>query len=273
MISAELIGKALKPYQIRFDQVLTRYTESLPELKRLKDACCYALQGGGKRFRPALVYMVAEALGKAPLPDAPALAIECFHTASLIADDLPCMDDDAERRGRPSLHIAYDEATALLSSYALISCGYELLSQGDPAVSTLAIQNAAQNTGIQGASGGQILDLYPETMDEAAYREVARLKTVSLFEASFVFGWLFGGGAIDRLPLVKQAAAHFGYAFQMADDLGDVEQDRLSGCLTNIALIVGEGLAKKLVEKEIKGYQTALSQLGINSPALTSCVP
>src|SRR5947209_4745416 len=103
----------LNPYKERFEPHLTKAILSFGDKNNLRDACEYALSSGGKRFRPALVYMMGDALGGSKDIDGAALATEFFHTASLIADDLPCMDDDDMRRGRPTVHKMYGEATAL----------------------------------------------------------------------------------------------------------------------------------------------------------------
>ena len=135
----------------------------------LRDACEYALSNGGKRFRPALVLMIAESLGHQADAMEAALAVEFFHTASLIADDLPCMDDDEERRDHPALHVKYDEATALLVSYGLIAGGYGCLArcaqilkssnapfaQEADRICVMALENSTFNTGLLGATGGQ----------------------------------------------------------------------------------------------------------------------
>ena len=139
----------------------------------LDHACLYALQTGGKRFRPALVWMMQDALHfhdwkKYP---GPALGCEYFHTASLIGDDLPCMDNDDFRRGKPTTHKQFSEATALLSSYALISEGFRMIAetplpQGqDDSFHMKAISEASQTMGIAGLLGGQMLDLYPPGTD------------------------------------------------------------------------------------------------------------
>lgn len=271
--TAEALGVLLKNYKARVDGEIDAYLSSLNNQTKLKEAIAYSLQNGGKRFRPALVYMVAEALGKNDDTDNAALAIEFFHTASLIADDLPCMDNDEERRGRPSLHIIYGENTALLASYALIAAGYERIAACRPDVCIPALENASYNTGLFGASGGQYLDLNPPEPTYDCYLEVARNKTVSLFEVAFVFGWLCGGGSVSQLPLVKKAALHFGMAFQMADDLGDMAQDQANACEMNIGAILGVDEARRLVQAEIAGYKESLQQLGISSPALLSLCP
>src|SRR5437016_8742652 len=125
---AESIFKALAPYKARIEPAIVSSLSRFGEKTELRDACEYSLQTGGKRFRPAIVYMVTDALkSKNDVTDA-ALAVEFFHTASLIADDLPCMDNDDFRRGRPTTHKVYPESVALLASFALIAAGFEYIA-------------------------------------------------------------------------------------------------------------------------------------------------
>lgn len=234
----------------------------------LRDAIEYALKNGGKRFRPAIVYLVSEAIGKcADVTDA-ALAVEYFHTASLIADDLPCMDNDSERRNQPALHMAFNESTALLASYGLIAAGYDKIRQAaksNPERCMLAIENASFNTGILGATGGQYDDLNPQALNEDFVLGVIDKKTGTLFEISFVFGWLFGGGDLSLLTEVKHAARSFGRAFQISDDFLDLEQD---GEGLNYPAVVGKERAMHLLHSELCRYYAALKTLHIETPEL-----
>lgn len=265
----------LAPYQIGIETLIQAHIATMPQTGRLTDACAYALLNGGKRFRPALVQMMANALGQPHQADQAALAIEFFHTASLVADDLPCMDDDDERRNKPSLHRAFDEATALLVSYALIAAGYGCLARNGRnlgssggEISLLALENVAFNTGIEGATGGQWLDLFPPDLNEDTLRQIIHRKTGSLFEVAFVLGWLFGGGNPARLPVVKRAAAHFGMAFQIADDLGDQAQDLANERQVNLATILGPEKAVHSFKAELALYRQTLRELDIESSDL-----
>lgn len=245
------------------ERVETLIQERLPHFGKgkLAEACAYALTSGGKRLRPLIVLWVAEALNKGLEVSDAAFSVECFHTASLIADDLPMMDDDDERRGKPTTHKVFGEAAALLASYALIAEGYRCLtSLADPLRLQLAVETASHCTGVHGATGGQYLDLYPPNQDEATVREIFRLKTAALFELPFVLGWLFGGGAVDKLDAVKQAAEHFGIAFQLADDLDDQKTDSQN----NLVLIQGESEVKVSLQKELSLFQATLSSLQID---------
>lgn len=262
----------LAEYKVGVDQLIRAYVAEIGSDSRLKEACAYALLGDGKRFRPALVQMVAKALGRSGGADEAALAIEFFHTASLIADDLPCMDDDDERRNRPSLHRVYGEAAALLASYALIAAGYSCVEKnsrrfGDRGAA-MALANIAFNTGLEGATGGQWLDLSPPDLTRNTLLEMIRKKTVSLFEVAFVLGWIFGGGDQARLDEVKRIAEHFGLAFQIADDLEDQQQDLVNGCRVNLATVIGREEALKMFRSELSGYREGLRKLGIASEEL-----
>ncbi len=284
------IATLLKPYQERFETAIKKNLFLFGEKGKMREACEYALMNGGRRFRPSIVFMVAEALDRQADVSFAALGAEYIHTASLIADDLPCMDDDDERRCKPALHKAYGEAVALLASYALISAGNSCIPACVAAIKSakqpvsdvdanllgiLALENAAANTGVLGTTGGQFLDIFPPDLSLETLREAIHKKTVSLFEVSFVFGWLFGGGHPDKLSLVKQCASHFGMAFQIADDLDDVDQDAKNGRKVNLAGVFGIASARDMFHAEMQGYFNSLKALNIASKelmALGQCI-
>lgn len=276
------LANCLSKFQENFELTLSASISSWGKKSVLHDACAYALLNGGKRFRPFLVHLVAEAVHpNAPVAEA-ALAVEYFHTASLIADDLPCMDNDDLRRAKPSLHKAFDESTALLTSYALISSGYAALTknahhlslmkmpyaQHADAICTLAVENVSFNTGLWGATGGQFFDIFPPDLSLETIKEVIYKKTVSLFEISFVLGWIYAGGDLQLLAPLKKAAANFGMAFQIADDLGDQEQDLINGRKINVANLIGKDKAVELLHQEIHSYRRQLEILRIDTPGL-----
>ncbi len=279
----QTITTLLKPYQQRFELVIKANLSHFGEQGIMREACAYALLNGGRRIRPSIVFMVAEALARGADVSYAALGAEYIHTASLIADDLPCMDDDDERRSKPAVHKVYGEAVALLASYALIAAGNSCIPACVAAISAapkpvsdvdanllgiLALDNAATNTGVLGTTGGQFLDIYPPDLSLETLREAIHKKTVSLFEVSFVFGWLFGGGHPDTLPLVKQCASHFGMAFQIADDIDDVEQDAKNDRKVNIAGVFGVEAAHTMFHEEIQAYFKTLATLNIASNEL-----
>lgn len=260
---------ALKPYQKRVELLIEQHLDGIAEENTLKQACAYALKNGGRRFRPSLALIISDAIG-GKNAESSALAIELFHTASLIADDLPCMDNDDERRNLPSTHKVYGESVALLASYALIADGWGLIAKNGRVLETdafeavlLSLENASFNTGIAGATGGQYLDLFPPNSTLETIYDVLKRKTGALFEISFVFGWLFGGGDVKKLLSVKKAAHHFGMAFQLIDDIGDEEQDRLKGRTINLALALGSQEALKLAKEECGSLFTLLKELNL----------
>lgn len=276
----------LEPYKQLIEQKLRENIEQLGAKSPLRDACEYALLNGGKRFRPALVFMIANALGYEADVSQAAMGIEFFHTASLIADDLPCMDNDDERRNKPATHRIYGESVALLATYALIAAGYACLAKNAHAIKEsmhpfadqsdrlciLALENATYNTGLRGATGGQFLDLAPLNLSLDLVQEVIQKKTVTLFEISFVLGWLFGGGNLAQLELVKKSAVHFGMAFQIADDLDDMDQDLEHSHNLNIANILGKERAKQMFHEEIKQFNQTLTDLKLNNGDLQALI-
>lgn len=273
----------IKPYQSEIEDLISKELLSFSPKTPLVDACEYALMNGGKRFRPAIILMIAEALGKKQQALPVCLAVEFFHTASLIADDLPCMDDDAMRRNKPSLHVAFNETTALLATYALISAGYQkihdnallLKNLGVPnaeQIGLLALGNATFNTGIHGATGGQYLDIFPGQITENRLREIIHKKTITLFEIAFVAGWLFAEGDVQKLELVKKAASHFGMAFQIVDDFLDIRQDQDNQRLINYPNLLGVEKASQVLVHEIDQLKYLLNQLKLDSSPLSALV-
>lgn len=275
----------LDSYKLLFDKKVENHLDELGPKNLVRDACEYALLNGGKRFRPALVLMIVKALGFGVDVSQAALGIEFFHTASLIADDLPCMDNDDERRNKPSVHRLFGESVALLATYALISAGYACLAKNARQIEIssfhpfahqsdrlclLALENATFNTGLFGATGGQFLDLSPSPPTLSFIREVIHKKTVTLFEISFVLGWLFGGGNEADLSCVKKCAGHFGLAFQIADDLDDMSQDLANNRPINLANAFGKEYAIQLFHEEMDQFDQALKELRLNEGELHS---
>ncbi|MBS0623634.1 MAG: polyprenyl synthetase family protein [Verrucomicrobia bacterium] len=250
--------KDWRNYQKKIEQNISTFIDQWQGPAPLKEACAYSLQVGGKRFRPLLVYLVAQSLGDQDVSDV-ALAVELFHTASLIADDLPCMDNELLRRGKAALHNKFNEATALLATYALIASGYDCLQKNSkglpPHVLGLAIASVAKNTGGGGATGGQYWDLF--SPKEHMEQMIAQ-KTGALFELSFVLGWLYGGGEVALLPWVEKAAYHFGMAFQIHDDILDMEQDAPE---RNYACCFGKQSAQQRVTRELEQFDQCLALL------------
>ena len=201
---------------------------------KLLAAMRYSLLLGGKRVRPFLVYSVGQMLGANPADlDGPAAAIECLHTYSLIHDDLPAMDDDDLRRGKPTCHKAFDEATAILAGDALQALAFELLCSHPYRQVNLAsqlelVKQLALHSGYNGMCGGQAIDLAhtDKAMTLAALENMHQLKTGALIETSVRFGWLCSGKTDENeLTALITYARALGLAFQVQDDILDIEGD------------------------------------------------
>ncbi len=197
---------------------------------RLHRAMRHAVLGGGKRLRPMLVYAAGAATGAPePVLDAPAAAVELVHAFSLVHDDLPAMDDDALRRGRPTVHVAFDEATAILAGDALQALAFTTLARA-PAAAALRVawlDALADATGAGGMCGGQALDM-DATGQSLAYPELQRLhalKTGALIRCAVRMGALAGGADDTLLARMDDYASALGLAFQIRDDILDVEGD------------------------------------------------
>jgi geranylgeranyl diphosphate synthase type II len=265
----------------RIEQEIAKSIGGFGEKSKLRDAVEYALTSAGKRFRPLVVLLIADALGHGLNVYDAALSVEFFHTASLIADDLPCMDNEEERRGKPTVHKVFGETIALLSSYALITAAFEKIhknalimkeaeapfsSYSDQA-SMIALESAARCAGILGATGGQFLDLFPPNYNLETVKQVIYKKTVTLFEVAFVFGWVFGGGDLSNIELLKKAAYHLGMAFQIADDINDMLSDEKKQNEMNIARLIGKERALLVFEEEMAKLKEKLIALKLNTPS------
>ncbi len=196
---------------------------------RLADAMAHAALPGGKRLRPYLLIHSAGLFGVAPARALPAAcALELVHCYSLVHDDLPAMDDDDLRRGRPTVHIAFDEATAILAGDALLTLAFEILGgtdcAPDPQTGLRLVGLLARAAGAGGMAGGQSLDLAFENTDPGI-QDIARMqamKTGSLFGFACQAGAVLGGAGEADQATMRRFAQHFGHAFQMTDDLLDV---------------------------------------------------
>lgn len=198
---------------------------------RVMEAMRYSAANGGKRVRPILTLEFARLCGlevRAALPFA--CAVEMIHTYSLIHDDLPCMDNDDMRRGKPSCHIKFGEDTALLAGDGLLTLAFEvMLREYDPkcisprsAISAAAL--LASNAGVNGMIGGQVIDLMSEgkTIDIETLRTMDRLKTGALIDAACRMGCVIAGAPREKLDAAGSYAAALGLAFQIVDDILDV---------------------------------------------------
>lgn len=201
----------------------------------LHQAMRYSIFAGGKRLRPVLIIAACEAVGGTPQQVLhAACAMEMIHTYSLIHDDLPAMDDDDFRRGRPTNHKVYGEAKAILAGDALLTEAFRLLADGeanrgiDPSVVLRVIEVIARCAGSQGMVGGQVVDMESEgkPIDLATLQYIHTRKTGALFLASIQTGAWLGGGSDEQLAALTRFGEAAGLAFQIADDILDIVGDQ-----------------------------------------------
>ena len=241
MVAARVAG-----WRARVDAAIERALPAPHEApQRLHAAMRHATLDGGKRMRPLLVYATGTAFGAAATAlDAPAAAVELVHAYSLVHDDLPAMDDDALRRGKPTVHVAYGEATAILAGDALQSLAFEVLAGGhgaaagggpdasadaDPDARVAMLRELAVAAGMRGMCGGQALDIdatgRAAGLDLGALQDLHARKTGALLRASVRLGAFAAGVDAATLRRLDAFADALGLAFQVRDDLLDVESD------------------------------------------------
>ena len=269
---------------------------------RLHAAMRYSLEAGGKRLRPVLVLAAADLFGAkaAALPahstgsgrviDAlpAAVALECLHTYSLIHDDLPCMDNDDLRRGRPTAHKQFDEATALLAGDALLTLAFQLIGRhhaGTPALCVALIREIADAAGSERLIGGQMEDLLAERKADATVAELEFIhlnKTAAILSASLVAGGLCGGATEPQLIILREAGRHLGLAFQIVDDILDATadtatlgktagKDAQAGKTTYVKLH-GLEASRRRAREQSDAAKAALARLPDGAPFLTKLV-
>ena len=209
------------------EQALDRYVPAAQTRpSRLHSAMRYSLEAGGKRIRPVLVLAAAELFGKRSDAAAAAAAIECVHTYSLIHDDLPALDNDDLRRGRPTCHKAFDEPTAILAGDALLTHAFALLGShyaDRPALATALVSELGQAAGSTELIGGQMEDIEaertPATRDQVEF--IHNGKTAAMIACSLALGGLVGGAAAAQLAALRRLGRAVGLAFQTIDDVLD----------------------------------------------------
>lgn len=268
----------------RIDAALQRYAEfgdGCPA--RLQEAIAYCLLAPGKRLRPQLVLMATDACGgdvEAALPAA--AAIEMVHTYSLVHDDLPAMDDDDLRRGRPTCHKRFDEATAILVGDALQARAFEVLAKEirSPALAAQCCAELAEAAGATALVGGQADDLDPQfgKRSRKQLESIHRRKTGALFRVALRLGGIMAEASTDQLQALQQFGERLGLAFQVVDDLLDVSgseghvgkrlnKDSHQGKATYPAML-GVSASRELAELLIDEACAALEVFGESASAL-----
>jgi len=250
--------------------------------QRLHEAMRYGVLGGGKRVRALLAYAAGELTSANPaVVDRVAAAIELIHAYSLIHDDLPCMDDDVLRRGKPTCHVAFGEATALLAGDALQSCAFEALATTPLRDRGQAVLLLARAVGSRGMAGGQEIDLAAggQSLDLAELEHMHALKTSALIRAAICLGADCGRSvSADENDALHRYASAIGLAFQVVDDVLDVEgtaqslgktagKDAVQRKSTYVTL-VGLAAARKRIEKLRIEARAALAGYGTEARRL-----
>src|SRR5690554_649569 len=269
----------------QIDRALERSIRDGAASPRLDEAMRYSVLGGGKRIRPALCLAAARAIGADPLAAlAPACALELVHAYFLVHDDLPDMDDDDLRRGRPTVHIAFDEASAILAGDALQTLAFALLAEA-PELSDqqriAMIRELATASGHQGMVGGQAIDLESvgRQLTIEQLESMHRHKTGALIEASVRLGALTSGSVTDQqLAALSDFASALGLAFQVQDDLLDIEGDtevigKRQGSdaareKPTYPALLGVSGAREHLEKLLDQAQSALDSFGDEAEVL-----
>ena len=251
-----LLLDVLSPLRARADAAIQA---ALPAWKRapspLGDAMEYAVQSGGKRLRPILVFAAFDACGGrgAGHPAPMAAALEMVHAYSLAHDDLPSMDDDDERRGRPTLHVVYDEALAILTGDALLTEAFSLIAgSGMPAEQIVAgVAALAEAAGPRGMVGGQVLDIEEPPPEYEALRRMHAAKTGALFRCACQLGAIASGAGQGAAADLVRYGERLGEAFQISDDLVDyldIEDAGEHEKKVNMASVLGPQGAAERVE-------------------------
>ena len=265
------------------NEALKTLLKEEPAPVELKRAMNYSLLAGGKRLRPILCLMVDDVIQKKNQSRhhrdvmAMALTAECIHTYSLIHDDLPCMDDDDLRRGRPTCHMKFGEARAILAGDALLTYAFALLGRlQSPSGRSRCIQviaKLAEAAGCSGMVGGQILDLESEnkTISLKKLIRIHRLKTGALIEASVLLPLLYRGVSKNIIRHYQAYAEHIGIAFQIVDDILDVTASSKTlgkpagsdknNCKSTYVSLLGLKRAEKEAQKVISKAKAALGRL------------
>jgi geranylgeranyl diphosphate synthase, type II len=248
-VNTDLTETRIRDYQARIERVLDAALPSSDAIpQRLHAAQRYSVLGGGKRLRPVLVYCTGEALGiDAETLDAPAAAVELIHAYSLVHDDLPAMDDDDLRRGQPTTHRAFDEATAILAGDALQVAAFSVLARDSnpnitPSARLRMVRILADASGTAGMAGGQALDLAAvgRELNLEELEAMHRLKTGALIRASVLLAAAAAPQlAAEALEALDGYAQDIGLAFQIQDDILDVE-----GNTRDLGKTVGADAAK-----------------------------
>lgn len=280
-----MIESVIKDYSLEFETKIDTFLPTVKEDYRVVyDAMMYSLKLGGKRLRPFLVNEFYKLCGgEGDLAAAASVAIESIHTYSLIHDDLPCMDNDDMRRGKPSCHIKFGEEYALLAGDALLTEAFGVIADANdikPEYKVKAISALAHYSGINGMIGGQTVDLLSENekVSEEKLILICKLKTAALIKSACVMGCILAGADETKISAAKEYANNLGLAFQIRDDILDeigeseklgkpVHSDRENAKSTFVSVYGIEDCKRRVFELTNKA-KAALNIFGDNSKIL-----
>jgi geranylgeranyl diphosphate synthase type II len=290
MDAAGLLSRSAQWVNEYFGRLRQRYSDAPP---RLLEAIEYSLMAGGKRLRPALVFHCAAACSRSanqdvnssslPAPSilASAAAMELIHTFSLVHDDLPAMDDDDLRRGRPTNHKVYGEAIAILAGDAMTTIAFEILAtDAEPKIAAALIAELARASGPSGMIGGQVIDMdeqkRPGNLSELQH--LHRMKTGVLLTASCRMGAIAAGASQAEIAVFDAFGRHLGLAFQIVDDVLDetstpeqlgkaTQKDADKGKVT-YPVLIGLDRSRQAAKKQLQSALEAISSLGERAAAL-----
>jgi geranylgeranyl diphosphate synthase type II len=263
--------------EIAIDQLVPPYVGPDAGPARIHEAMRYSLQAGGKRLRPVLALSTAALFRPTASALPAAIALECIHTYSLVHDDLPCMDNDDLRRGRPTAHRQFDEATAVLAGDALLTHAFVLLAthySSTPRLTTALVAELANAASGARLVGGQMQDILAEKQTNTTAAELDYIhlnKTAAMLEASLVMGGLVGEADSSSLANLRSVGRHLGLAFQIIDDVLDATvdsatlgktagKDAKAGKTTYVSLH-GIETACRLAQEQTEAALTALRSL------------
>ncbi|MFJ8256147.1 polyprenyl synthetase family protein [Peribacillus asahii] len=277
-----------REYKSVIEKEVVEYVRKLQAPSSVKEAMIYSLEAGGKRIRPMLTFAVLASFGRDIERAIPiAAAIEMIHTYSLIHDDLPSMDDDDLRRGKPTNHKVFGEAVAILAGDALLTYSFQLIaemthSEVTPEMKLELISEVSKSAGAEGMVGGQIADMEGEnkqlTLEQLEY--IHEHKTGKLLAASILSGAILAGASAEQRQHLRQFAFHLGLAFQIRDDILDIEgteevlgkrvgSDTTNHKSTYPALLTLQGAKEKLAE-QVQLAQDALAETKLPTMTLLS---
>ena len=283
-----MLSDYIESSQLFINRAIIKTIEDMQIPITLKNSMLYSIKAGGKRIRPIIMMATAEAFGGKKEDVLPvAIALELIHTYSLIHDDLPAMDDDELRRGQPTNHIQFDEATAILAGDALLTVAFQIITEAEnlSAEQKVTIINRLSiASGSSGMVAGQILDLEAEEkqVSFSELEQIHRLKTGELLIFAVEMGAYLAGASQKQINAVKQYGHHIGLIFQIQDDILDIEGDQAklgkqvgsdqNNEKSTYPKLLGIDGAIKAKEKNIELANQALTEAKVSNSRLASLI-